>query len=50
MLNNSCYTAERNSRFVGDVTVSCRKKAGVCGYAAACGERFSNASSLCLTF
>ena len=47
---NPCYTAERNSRFVGDVTVSCRKKAGVCGYAAACGERFSNASSSCLTF
>ena len=33
---NPCYTAERNSRFVGDVTGSCGEKARACGYAAAC--------------
>ena len=47
---DACYTAERDSVFVGDVTGSCGDKMRARGYAAAYGGTFGNVSGSCLTF
>ena len=46
----TCYATERNSGFVGDMTGCCGDKARTCGYAAAYGGIFGDASVFCLAF
>ena len=47
---DTCYTAECDSGFVGDVTGSCGGKAKACGYDAGCGGSFGNVYGLYVTF
>ena len=44
------YATERDSSFVGDMTGCCGDKARMCGYAAAYGGIFGDASVFCLAF